>query len=332
MKKLFDPAVLDEVSPEFRALLAAGLAQQSCDPLVLEPMPAKERSAAPIKSTPAKRAPQLEAFPGEAIGFMARLLVQATMPHAKTDEHFYERKNGNVCISMATTDRNVGLPYGHYPRLLMCWVTREAVRNRSPVLELGDSLSAFMRQLGLVSPESKWPTGGQRGTIARLRDHMQRLFCSAVSWTHEGKGSWQRIGVHPVKTAQLWWDPKQQDQVTLWKSTITLDQDFYDEIVRHPVPLDLRVLKALATMQATLAIDIYAWLTYRMSYMEKPTMVPWAALALQFGGNYGRTRDFKKKFVRWLKVVKQLYPSANVAPTDAGVMLVPSPTHVPMLS
>ncbi len=323
MKKLFDPAVLEEVSPDFRALLAAGLAQESSEPPQAL-VPAK-------KVTPAKRDPEPQAaqpLSGEFIGFMSRLLVQAAMPHAKTDEHFYKRKNGNVSIEMARTSSEVGLPYGHYPRLLMCWVTKEAARNRSPVLELGDSLTAFMRQLGLVSSDSRSPTGG---AIRRLRDHMQRLFCAAVSWTREGKGSWQNIGVRPVKSTQLWWDPKQPDQVSLWRSTITLDQDFYEEIIRHPVPVDMRVLKALAAMQATLAIDIYAWLTYRMSYMERPTTVPWAALALQFGSDYSRARAFKAKFVRWLGVVKQLYPTANVAPTDDGVMLVPSPTHVPML-
>lgn len=332
MKKLFDPAVLEEISPDFRALLLAGLAESS-EPQSSEPqVPVPAKVVKPAK--PAKRGlePQVEPFQSEFVGFMARLLVQATMPHAKTDEHFYNRKNGNVCIGMARSYPDVGLPYGHYPRLLMSWVTTEAARNRSPVLELGENLSAFMRQLGLVSAECRCPTGGREGTIRRLRDHMQRLFCCSVSWTLDGKGSWQSIGVRPVEAARLWWDPKQPDQVTLWKSTITLNQRFYEEIVRHPVPLDLRVLKALATMQSPLAIDIYSWLTYRMSYMERPTMVPWAALALQFGSDYVRERDFKKKFVRWLGVVKELYPSAKVAPTDDGVMLMPSPTHVPMLA
>ena len=33
-----------------------------------------------------------------------------------------------------------------------------------------------------------------------------------------------------------------------------------------------------------------------------------------------------------LGVVKQIYPTVNVAPTDDGLILVPSPTHVPMLA
>lgn len=41
--------------------------------------------------------------------------------------------------------------------------------------------------------------------------------------------------------------------------------------------------------------DIYCWLTYRMSYLERPSEpIPWAALKRQFGCDFGRTRAFKE--------------------------------------
>ena len=43
------------------------------------------------------------------------------------------------------------LPFGNLPRLLLAWVTTEAVRTQSRVLVLGDSLSDFMRALGVYS-------------------------------------------------------------------------------------------------------------------------------------------------------------------------------------
>src|SRR5690606_6702477 len=33
----------------------------------------------------------------------------------------------------------------------------------------------------------------------------------------------------------------------------------------------------------TLRLDLYAWLTYRMSYLSKPVTVPWPSLMDQFG-------------------------------------------------
>ena len=41
------------------------------------------------------------------------------------------------------------LPYGNLPRLLLAWVSTEAVRTQSRELVLGRSLSEFMRALGL---------------------------------------------------------------------------------------------------------------------------------------------------------------------------------------
>ena len=41
------------------------------------------------------------------------------------------------------------LPFGNIPRLLLAWVSTEAVRTQSRMLVLGSSLSEFMRKLGL---------------------------------------------------------------------------------------------------------------------------------------------------------------------------------------
>ena len=52
-----------------------------------------------------------EAQAAGALGFMARALVQATMPHSKPTDHFFKRTNGALTLTiMAPPD--VGLPYG----------------------------------------------------------------------------------------------------------------------------------------------------------------------------------------------------------------------------
>ncbi len=71
-----------------------------------------------------------------ALGFMARVLVQATMPHRKADSNEFTRTNGAFTLSMLAPTK-VGLPYGSLPRLLVSWLTTEAVRTKDPVLVLG---------------------------------------------------------------------------------------------------------------------------------------------------------------------------------------------------
>jgi hypothetical protein len=264
-----------------------------------------------------------------SIAYVARVLAQVTMPHSKTGALKFERSNGNVTLAMKA-DPDLGLPFGTYPRLLMAWISTEAVQNRSPVLELGDSLSAFMRELDIV------PHGGRWGTIARLRDQMNRLVASSISWTTERRGEKHLYNVAPIRETHFWWDPKQPEQTDLWKSTLRLDQEFFEALVERPVPVDMRALKVLASdARSALAVDIYTWLTYRMSYLEEPVTIPWTSLELQFGGDFARTVDFKRKFIERLKLVRTLYPAARVRPSDdkrnPGLILEPSPTHVPRL-
>ena len=63
---------------------------------------------------------------------MARLLVQTGLPHSRRDSLSFVRTNGSLQVSISAHPL-LGLPYGRYPRLLMAWVTTEAVRTKEPV-------------------------------------------------------------------------------------------------------------------------------------------------------------------------------------------------------
>jgi hypothetical protein len=261
-----------------------------------------------------------------ALGYMARVMVQATMPHRKVAADVFERRNGAFSMAMIAHP-HVGLPYGTYPRLLLAWLTTEAVRTRCPQLVLGPTLSGFMAQIGLL------PTGGRWGTIAPLRDRMKRLFTCTVSCTYEDESKEAGTGFRIAKGYQLWWEPRHPEQASLWNSTVTLSSDFFEEIIDHPVPLDLRAFHALK--RSPMALDIYCWLTYRLSYLRKPVEIVWPALQMQFGAGYPETtqgvRNFRSNFLKHLRAVLVVYPEAKVAPGDHGLSLRPSKSHIPKL-
>lgn len=264
-----------------------------------------------------------EAKEAGAIGFIARSLTQATLPHRPIAGNEFTRCNGNFTLSILSPSV-IGLPYGVIPRLLVSWVTSEAFRVRSPYLELGPSLSHFMRDLGLV------PTGGRWGSVTRLREQMVRLFASSVTCIYDDNQRTSIYGVKIVTESQLWWDPKSPDQIPLWKSNLKLGLDFFNEIINNPVPIDMMALKALK--RSPMALDIYCWLTYRMSYLRKPVVIPWLALEMQFGADYTRTLDFKFNFLKQLKAVLNVYPEAKVEKGEQGLLLKPSSPHVAQAS
>lgn len=258
-----------------------------------------------------------------AIGYMARILTQATIPHKKVLGNEFTRTNGVFSLSIISPEK-IGLPYGTIPRLLLFWLTTEAVRKKSHEISLGHTLSGFMQELGLI------PSGGRWGTITRLRDQMQRVFSSSISCHYENEAEQKAsLGFKLARGYNLWWQPKQPEQGSLWQSTVTLSKDFFEEIVNNPVPIDIRALNALK--RSPLSLDIYCWLTYRMSYLKKQTIIPWEVLKAQFGSDYTRTRDFKRKFINQLRVVRTVYPEANVEDRGTCLILRPSKPHIPVL-
>lgn len=257
-----------------------------------------------------------------ALGFMARSLAIATLPHRRHPEPFFQRKNGDFTLTMMTAHPD-GLPFGTLPRLLLSWVCTEAVKRRERVLNLGPSLSGYLRELGLNLG------GGERGDYTRLRFQMATLFSAVISAHYQGQHEWALSNVLLAEKIR-WWEPQQQDEAGEWRSTLMLSQPFYDECLAHPLPIDLRATKALRG--SSLALDIYIWLTHRMSYLRRKTTIPWVSLAAQFGSGYANNaqglRDFRRAFKRELKNVVILYPQANIEPTDGGLVLRPSPTHI----
>lgn len=258
-----------------------------------------------------------------AVGYMARALVQATLPHRKLDDMYFERRNGLFKLTiMAPPD--IGLPFGNIPRLLVAWLTTEAVRTKQREVFLGQSLREFMRQLDFTS------SGGKQGSIGRMKEQMKRLFSASISCTYDNGKNWAIKHVQPVSEASLWWDPNLQDTQNEFQSVIKLGESFYKEAITSPIPINMQALKGLK--YSSLALDIYCWLTYRFSYLRHKAEIPWEILQLQFGSSYAHNnqglRNFKKAFLQELKCVLTFYPQAVVNTTQSSIILYPSKTHI----
>jgi hypothetical protein len=177
-----------------------------------------------------------------------------------------------------------------------------------------------MKQLGML------PTGGRWGSITRLKDQVKRLFSASICCSYDNQNRSSGIHYAVAEKWDLWWDVKQPYQAALFDSTVTLGEAFFKEIINHPVPVDIRALKSLS--KSPMALDIYIWMTYRMSYLTKPITIPWDKLQLQFGSDYTRTRDFKRYFLSQLKAVSIVYPDANVQGEEYGLLLAHSLPHI----
>ena len=99
------------------------------------------------------------------LSFMARMTALCSLPRTNPGNRLqYKRVNGPYKLIMSTTG-DYKLSFGNLPRLLLAWVSTEAVRTKSRELILGSSLSEFMRKLGMQDD-----SGSPRGDRTRLRN------------------------------------------------------------------------------------------------------------------------------------------------------------------
>ena len=257
------------------------------------------------------------------MGFMARLMALCSLPRTNPgNRHQYKRANGPFKLIMVAGADNK-LPYGNLPRLLLAWVCTEAVRTQSRELILGRSLSEFMRKLG-----SRSDSGGSRGDLTRLRNQMKRLFGCTVSLIYEDERAEARVSSLVADRTLLWWDPRRPHEPTLWESKIRLGEDFFKEIIRRPVPLDMNTLKALK--RSSLGLDLYLWSAYRTFTLTRPLQLSWWQVYRQFGLDPAKSSDrrtvdaFRTKCLRELKKIKMAWPDLNYSTAKGVLILSPS--------
>ena len=254
-------------------------------------------------------------------GFMARMMALCSLPRTNPgNQHQYKRVNGPFKLIMSVTGDHK-LPFGNLPRLLLAWVCTEAVRTQSRTLILGPSLAKFMKTLGVYS------SGGGRDQI-KLRNQMKRLFGCTVSMIYEDEHGEQFVSSLIAERGEFWWNERKPDQSSLWDSKIYLGEAFFNEIIRHPVPLDMNTLTALK--RSTLGLDLYLWLTYRTFALRAPLRLTWKQLYQQFGAhpaqasNNVTVQNFRRKVLRELKKIKLAWPELNYATAKGVLILLPS--------
>ena len=255
-------------------------------------------------------------------GFMARTMVLCSLPRSNPGNRTqYVRRNGPLTLVMNAGGIDYKLPYGNIPRLLLAWVCTEAVRTQSRVLLLGDSVSEFMRKLDIYS------SSGEKYT--RLRNQMRRLFNVHVQLIYEDEhGGQASVNSLVADRTELWWNPKRPDERSLWESKIELGEKLFQEIIRHPVPLDMNTLKAMK--RSSLGLDAYMWLTYRTFALKRPLRLSWKQLYRQFGSDPAKAinkfvvRDFRTDFLRELNKIKIAWPDLHYATGKGVLILYPS--------
>ena len=225
----------------------------------------------------------------EDIAYLARLLALCSLPRTNPgNRKEYVRTNGPFTLALTAGFDNK-LPFGYIARLLLAWVCTEAVRTQSQDLTLGKTLSDFMRVVGID------PAGA---SYARVRDQMRRLFACSITLVCKDAIGCSRISSYVADRHEFWWNHVKPEDRGHWRSEIRLGEGVFTEIIRHPVPLDMNILKALK--RSSLGLDLYLWLNYR-TFWPGPSL-----------------EDFLEATLRTVRTEPSRFPGRPLNPARAG--------------
>lgn len=214
--------------------------------------------------------------------------------------------------------RTYGVPYGASARLILLYLQTRALQTNSRTVELGRSMRDWLERMGVS-------IGGK--TYRLFREQCQRLAaCNLVFVREDEVGSaWFKETFIKSGFSFAMTDPVQEQ---LWQDEVTISEQFFNELKKHPLPLLEPALRLIAN--SSMAIDAYIWLAYRLHVLQKPMFVPWPAIMEQFSGGYDRLRDFRRRFLEALQLALAVYPEARVDIVEKqGIQLHPSPPPVP---
>jgi hypothetical protein len=295
----------------------------------------KTKSITPIQKRVFTSQVDIMSFKGrvEDAIFQHSALCQAFLPYRNPgdDTTIWKHKQGDVNLAIQTNQaynpeiddyEMIGIPYGAKARLILAYINSEAIRKQTPVVDVEDSMTAFIRRIGLN-------TDGR--TIAEIKKQLRRLTVSTLSVGYRDFADNNRaiqVDLKIIKSFDIWF-PKDDRQRVLWTSTIRLSDDYFNSLSNHAIPLDERAMASLA--HNAMALDIYAWLAQRLHRIDKskPQFIPWAAIKEQFGREYGRMTDFKRVFRKYLALTLTQYPNAKIKEeTNKGYWLHNSPSPI----
>ena len=256
-----------------------------------------------------------------SIGFLYSGWCQAALPHRRLpDEQGWQIQGERVTMvvepGMKPTPSGkpvaVGVPYGSRARLIMLYLQSEALRTGSREVELGRSLRAWLTRLGI-------PIGGK--SVEAVREQAERISRCRLTFQVRSGTTTGLVNQNIVDSA-IFLDLTDRAQGTLFVETAKLSEGFYEQLRRHPVPLEEAAIRAVSNN--SMALDLYAWLAYRLHSLSSSRSVSWHALRPQFGAGFSRMDNFKGKFLENLRLAMAVYPAARVDVGEDGLVLHPS--------
>jgi Plasmid encoded RepA protein len=216
----------------------------------------------------------------------------------------YERRNGKFLLQI-TGHPDYGVPFGQ-DRIVPIFLATLAVQQKSQTIRFRTA-AEMLGTFGMSK-------GGKE--YRRLIAAFERIFGATIFFGTDSLTSTAKV-VHRsrfnfLSDAQIWYNRSPDERLLSegFENVIVLSNEFFEEVMAHPVPTDLDVVKVLAAAPAIL--DLFVWLSYRCFTAKGEESIPIFGdfgLVRQIGTvEYARPRKFREKLADWLRTIRLVWP------------------------
>jgi hypothetical protein len=259
----------------------------------------------------------------QRLGFASRPFVLCGLPLRRPPPSslVYERRNGFFTLQI-TGHPNFGLPFGQ-DRLVPIFLATLAVRQQSQTIRF-KSAAQMLDTFGMAK-------GGKE--YRRLVAAFERIFGATIFFGTESTGRQahvvQRSRFNFLRAAQIWYNRDSTQQVLSedFENVIVLSDEFFAEVIAHPIPADIEAVKVFGSAPAVL--DLFMWLSYRCFIAKTEERIPLFGdfgLTAQLGSvEYTRPRRFRAMLAQWLAQVRSAWPACPARICSDGRYLRLSP-------
>ena len=240
------------------------------------------------------------------LGFSSRPFVLCGLPVKQPAQGclLHERRNGQFVLQV-TGDPSYGLPW-EQDRLVPIFLATLEIRQQSSHIAF-NSAAEMLDSFGMQQGGSQY---------RRLVSAFQRIFGATIFFGTETQRERASV-VHRARfnfmsDVGIWYsnNPGQELLPGDCQNLIVLSDEFYREVLSHPIPTDLEAAKALSSSPA--ALDLFMWLSYRCYTANGRERVPLFGdyvLVSQLGSvSYAMPRKFREKLDGWLDLIRTMWP------------------------
>jgi len=267
------------------------------------------------KSVTAAILAEAEVIDPNHIAYVPTIFLQCFLPLRHNQKNKLQWKVGNGGVKLliragALVDPKTGdfkecvVPAGPKARIVTAYINDYAYRHKTPEIDLGENLHQAMRQMNVA-------VGGRNAKeLCREVENIAAAEINMGFWLPDGSAH-QRVA--KVAEDVSFWIEKNPNQRTIWQPTMTLSQRYYASIQesQHIAPVYWPALVAL--QHNARAMDIFAFLCYRLRTIpvRRPVTLRADILHSMFGRDIKQRKHFWPEFIKALGEAVQQYPQAR---------------------